>query len=207
MTISIETSAQLRDYVKRPLKVIAEKGIDHIDAASRRFIELSPFFLVATASEDGLCDVSPRGDPPGSAALVLDDHTLAFPDRKGNRRLDSLENILRNPHIGLLFLVPGSGDTLRVNGSARIVADAPYAERLAVQGVVPRLTVEVRVEELFLHCSRAFVRASLWDTGTWPERADVPSAGQMAKSQAGVPLPVPASMIDAFMNRGARDTY
>ncbi|MFI5844708.1 MSMEG_1061 family FMN-dependent PPOX-type flavoprotein [Catenuloplanes sp. NPDC051500] len=205
MTTVIDTSERLREYVKRPLRLIAEKGIDHIDAESRRFIELSPFFLVATASKQGFCDVSPRGDPPGSAALVLDEHTLAFPDRKGNRRLDSLENILRNPHVGLLFIVPGSGDTLRVNGSARIVAEAPYAERLAVQGVTPQLTVEVRVEELFLHCSRAFVRASLWDTDTWPRRADVPTAGRLAKSQAG--LPIPASMLDAFMDRGARDTY
>lgn len=204
MTRVIGTTAELREYVKTPLRLIANKGIDHIDAETRRFLEQSPFFLVATASDDGTCDVSPRGDPAGSV-LVLDDHTLAFADRKGNRRLDSLENLLRNPHIGLLFLVPGSGDTVRVNGRARIVAEAPYLTRMAVQDVTPRLAVEVHVEELFLHCSRAFVRSSLWDTATWPDRTDVPTAGQLARGQSG--MKVPAKMIDAFMDRGSKNTY
>ncbi|WP_285683292.1 MSMEG_1061 family FMN-dependent PPOX-type flavoprotein [Actinoplanes sp. NBRC 103695] len=200
----IGTTAELREYVKTPLRLIADKGIDHIDAETRRFLELSPFFLVATASDDGTVDVSPRGDPAGSV-LVLDDHTLAFADRKGNRRLDSLENLLRNPHIGLLFLVPGSGDTVRVNGRARIVAEAPYLPRMAVQNVTPHLAVEVHVEELFLHCSRAFVRSSLWNTETWPDRTDVPTAGKLARSQSGVKVPV--KMLDAFMDRGSRNTY
>ncbi|MGJ6967631.1 MSMEG_1061 family FMN-dependent PPOX-type flavoprotein [Streptosporangium sp. G11] len=204
MTKIIGTTAELREYVKPPLRVIAGKGIDHIDAESRRFIELSPFFLLATSAEDGTCDVSPRGDPPGGV-LVLDDRTLAFADRKGNRRLDSLENILQRPHVGMLFLVPRSGETLRVNGHARIVAEAPYLERMTMQGVTPRLAVEVRVEELFLHCSRAFARSSLWDTGSWPERGEVPSAGKIARSQAGLKLP--AAMFDAVLNRAARDPY
>ncbi|GLY94971.1 pyridoxamine 5'-phosphate oxidase-like FMN-binding protein [Actinoplanes sp. NBRC 103695] len=204
MTRVIGTTAELREYVKTPLRLIADKGIDHIDAETRRFLELSPFFLVATASDDGTVDVSPRGDPAGSV-LVLDDHTLAFADRKGNRRLDSLENLLRNPHIGLLFLVPGSGDTVRVNGRARIVAEAPYLPRMAVQNVTPHLAVEVHVEELFLHCSRAFVRSSLWNTETWPDRTDVPTAGKLARSQSGVKVPV--KMLDAFMDRGSRNTY
>jgi PPOX class probable FMN-dependent enzyme len=204
MTKIISTAAELREYVKPPLRLIKNKGIDHIDAESRRFIELSPFFVLATSAEDGTGDVSPRGDPPGSV-LVLDEHTLAFADRKGNRRLDSFENILRNPHVGLLFLIPGSGDTLRVNGTARIVAEAPYLPRMAVRDVTPQLAVEVHVEELYLHCSRAFVRSSLWDQSTWPSRADVPTAGRLARSQAGVK--VPARMLDAFMDRGSRDTY
>ncbi|MFD1545851.1 MSMEG_1061 family FMN-dependent PPOX-type flavoprotein [Nonomuraea guangzhouensis] len=204
MTKIIGTTAELREYVKRPLRVIAEKGIDHIDAESRRFIELSPFFLLATSADDGTSDVSPRGDPPGSV-LVLDDRTLAFADRKGNRRLDSLENILQRPHVGMLFLVPGSGDTVRVNGRARIVAEAPYLERMTRQGVTPQLAVEVEVEELFLHCSRAFVRSSLWDTESWPERGEVPSAGKIARSQSGLKLP--AAMFDAVLNRAGRDPY
>jgi PPOX class probable FMN-dependent enzyme len=205
MTTAITTEAELREYVKAPMRAIADKGIDHIDAESRRFIELSPFFLLATAAEDGTCDVSPRGDPPGSV-LVLDERTLAFADRKGNRRLDSFVNILGRPHVGLLFMVPGSGDTLRVNGSARIVAAAPYLERMTVKGVTPQLAVEVRVEELFLHCARAFARSSLWDVTTWPGRGEVPSAGKLARSQSGVK--VPAAVIDAAFRLGARrDPY
>jgi len=201
MTKVIGTEAELREYVKAPPRLIAEKGIDHIDAESRRFIELSPFFLLATSANDGTCDVSPRGDPAGSV-LILDDRTLAFADRIGNRRLDSFINMLQRPHVGMLFLVPGSGDTVRVNGSARIVAEAPYLERMAMKGVTPQLAVEVRVEELFLHCARAFVRSSLWDVKTWPERGEVPSAGKIARSQSGVK--VPASVIDAALNLAAR---
>jgi PPOX class probable FMN-dependent enzyme len=204
MTRVIDTEASLREYVKAPLRVIAEKDIDHIDAESRRFIELSPFFLLATAAADGTCDVSPRGDPAGSV-LVLDDRTLAFADRKGNRRLDSLVNLLHQPHVGMLFLVPGSGDTMRVNGTARIVAEAPYLERMTVQGVTPELAVEVHVEELYLHCSRAFVRSSLWDTATWPAAGEVPSAGRIAKSQGGSKLP--AAMFDSVLRYGARHPY
>jgi uncharacterized protein len=204
MTRVIETEAELREYVAPPPQFIAEKGIDHIDAESRRFIELSPFFLLATSAEDGTCDVSPRGDPPGSV-LVLDDRTLAFANRKGNGRLDSLLNVLQRPRVGLLFMVPGSGDTIRVNGRARIVADAPYLERMVMKGVVPDLAVEVRVEELFLHCARAFVRSSLWKPESWPARRDVPSAGQIAKSVSGAQ--VAAEEIDRALEVAALDAY
>jgi uncharacterized protein len=204
MTTVIRTEAELREYVKAPVRLIAEKGIDHIDSESRRFIELSPFFLLATSAEDGTCDVSPRGDPAGSV-LVLDEHTLAFADRKGNRRLDSLVNLLQRPHVGLLFMVPGSGDTVRVNGSARIVAEAPYLPRMTIQGVTPKLAVEVRVEELFLHCSRAFARSLLWDTATWPGDGEVPSAGRIARSQSGLKLP--AAMFDAVLRQAGRNPY
>ncbi|WP_250030205.1 MSMEG_1061 family FMN-dependent PPOX-type flavoprotein [Paractinoplanes maris] len=204
MTRVIGTEAELRELVAPPPRFIAEKGIDHIDAESRRFLELSPFFLLATSAGDGTCDVSPRGDPPGSV-LVLDDRTLAFANRKGNGRLDSLLNILERPRVGLLFLVPGSGDTIRVNGRARIVADAPYLDRMAVKGVTPDLAVEVTVEELFLHCARAFVRSSLWNAATWPAKRDVPSAGQIAKSTSGTP--VAADEIDAALEVAALDAY
>jgi uncharacterized protein len=123
-----------------------------VDAASARFIAASPFFLLATTAADGSCDVSPRGDPAGSV-LVVDEHTLAFGDRKGNRRLDSMINIVRQPHVGMIFLVPGRGDTLRVNGTARVVADAPYLPQLTVACVTPQLAIEVRVEELVISAS------------------------------------------------------
>ena len=201
MTRELRSEAELREFVDEPSRAVAEKAIDHVDAESARFITASPFFLLATAAADGSCDVSPRGDPPGSV-LVLDERTLAFGDRKGNRRLDSFTNILQRPDVGLLFLVPGRGDTLRVNGTARIVADAPYLPRLAVAGVTPQLAVEVRVGELFLHCSKAFARSALWDPATWPEKGDVPTAGQMVRSQHNVP--VPAKVIDKMLRRDAK---
>ncbi|TQM10988.1 MSMEG_1061 family FMN-dependent PPOX-type flavoprotein [Pseudonocardia kunmingensis] len=201
MTRVLHSEDELREFVEAPHHTIADKAIDHVDAESRRFIEASPFFLLATAADDGSCDVSPRGDTPGSV-LVLDDRTLAFGDRKGNRRLDSLRNILRQPRVGMLFLVPGTGETLRVNGTARIVADAPYLPRLAVQGVAPQLAVEVGVEELFLHCAKAFARSALWRPATWPAAGTVPTAGQIARSQSGTTTP--ASVIDAALREDER---
>jgi PPOX class probable FMN-dependent enzyme len=201
MVRELRTEAELREFVSEPSQAIAEKAIDHVDAESARFLAASPFFLLATTAADGSCDVSPRGDPPGSV-LVVDERTLAFGDRKGNRRLDSMTNILQRPRVGMLFLVPGVGDTLRVNGPARIVAEAPYLPRLTVAGVTPQLAIEVRVEELFLHCSKAFARSALWDPASWPAKRDVPTAGQLVRSQHNVP--VPAKVIDKMLRRDAR---
>lgn len=196
MTRVVSSEAELRELLGEPLKLAAEKVIDHIDPESRRFIEASPLFLLASSADDGSCDVSPRGDPPGSV-LVLDDHTLVFGDRKGNRRLDSLVNILARPRVGMLFIVPSLRETLRVNGTARIVTGAPYLPRLTVQGKEPQVAIEVRVEELYVHCGKAFARSSLWDPGTWPAKGTVPTTGKLVRSQLGVK--VPAKAIDAAM--------
>lgn len=201
MTRVVRDEAELRELVREPHRLVAEKHIGHIDPESRRFIEASPFFLLATSDAEGNCDVSPRGDPAGSV-LVLDEHTLAFADRKGNRRLDNLRNILAHPQVGLLFVVPGIGDTLRVNGTAQVVTEAPYLERMAVEGVVPVLAVEVRVQELFSHCSKAFLRSRLWDPAAWPDRRSVPTAGQLARSQSGTRIP--ARMLDAALRTEAK---
>ncbi|GAB3263934.1 MSMEG_1061 family FMN-dependent PPOX-type flavoprotein [Kineosporia babensis] len=201
MSRVITNEAQLREIVELPHPDIANKAVDRIDPESRRFIELSPFFLLATTAPDGSCDVSPRGDPAGNV-LVLDEKTIAFGDRKGNRRLDSLRNILQSPRVGMLFVVPGISDTIRVNGTARIVAEAPYLERMTVQGSTPHLSVEITVEELFSHCSKAFVRSRIWDTGTWPERKAVPTGGQIAKSQRN--LQVEAQVIDDMLALDSR---
>jgi PPOX class probable FMN-dependent enzyme len=197
----IRSEEELREIVPPPSEFVADKAIDHIDAASRRFLEASPFFLLATAAADGSCDLSPRGDPAGSVT-VLDGRTLAFGDRKGNRRLDSLRNILVNPQVGMLFMVPGSGDTLRVNGTARILADPDYLPDLARGGVVPHLAIEVVVDELFLHCSKAFGRSALWDPATWPGKGAVPSAGEIVRSQHPA-VTVPAADIDAALRESA----
>lgn len=197
----ITDEQQLREIVAEPPKVIKEKAVGRIDRESARFIASSPFFLLATSGPDGV-DVSPRGDPPGSVLVLDDGAAVAFGDRKGNHRLDSLRNILHQPQVGMLFLVPGANDTLRLNGRARIVADPPWADRLEVSGSRPELAVVVEVDELFLHCAKAFLRSSLWKPESWPERRSVPSAGRIVKGQRSVP--VPAAVIDAALRAEAR---
>ncbi|MEV4098044.1 pyridoxamine 5'-phosphate oxidase family protein [Streptosporangium saharense] len=197
----VTSEEELREIVKPPPKAIAEKAIDHIDQQSRLFIEASPFLLLATVDDEGNVDVSPRGDPPGSV-LVLDDRTLAIADRRGNRRLDSMRNILRRPKVATLFVVPGMAETLRVNGHAVIVRDAPFFERMTVQGSTPQLAIVLTVEELFLHCAKAFLRSSLWKPQSWPDRATLPSAGRIVKSQTG--SRIPESVFNAGLNLDAK---
>ncbi|MFD6262697.1 pyridoxamine 5'-phosphate oxidase family protein [Micromonospora chalcea] len=132
----------------------------------REWLAASPFCLIATAGADGTCDVSPKGDPPGFA-LVLDDTTIAIPERPGNRRADGYRNILANPHVGLIFLIPGRTDTLRINGRARLIVDAPWFADMEVKGHRPVLAVEVAIEQIFYHCAKAFLRSELWQPETW----------------------------------------
>jgi PPOX class probable FMN-dependent enzyme len=174
----ITSVEQLRDVVGEPVRRAVVKQRDRLDDVDRAFIARSPFQMIATAGGDGSLDVSPKGDPAGSVH-VLDDHTLVVPDRPGNRRVDGFLNILENPRVGMIFLVPRRTDTLRVNGTARILLDPPYAEALRHRGHVPRLVLEVGVEEVFTHCAKAFLRSGLWDPESWPAD-DLPSIAQMA---------------------------
>lgn len=198
---TVRTEAELRAIVREPSQLIRDKDIGRIDEHARTIIAHSPFVLLATANAEGTCDVSPRGDPAGSV-LVLDDHRLAIADRPGNHRVDSFRNVLRNPHVGLLFLVPGMNETLRVNGRASLVSDAPFFDDLTVKGKRPRLAVLVEVEELYMHCAKAFLRSSLWDPETWPERSSLPTLGRIAKDHMGL-KDVPVEAIDADLNRDA----
>ena len=135
---------------------------------------------MATASADGSCDVSPKGDPPGFT-LVLDDTTIAIPERIGNRRADGFRNVLSNPHVGLIYLVPGRGDTLRINGRARVVRDAAFFDRMIVKGHRPQLALVVEIEQLFFHCAKAFLRSALWQPETWRPDA-LPSRAALCKT-------------------------
>ncbi|MEO3814068.1 pyridoxamine 5'-phosphate oxidase family protein [Sphaerisporangium sp. B11E5] len=148
----------------------------------KEWLSLSPFCLIATAAADGTCDVSPKGDPPGFT-LVLDDTTIAIPDRPGNRRADGFFNILENPHVGLIYLIPGRTETLRVNGRARLVRDAPFFDRMIVKNHRPRLALVVEIEQIFFHCAKAFMRSGLWAPETWEPDA-LPSHAQILKSLA-----------------------
>jgi hypothetical protein len=164
--------------------VARRKELPALDQHARAFIARSPFLLLGTSGPDGRCDVSPKGDAPGFVH-VLDDHHLVIPDRPGNKRLDGMRNILGNPHVGLIFLVPGNDFTLRVNGRAAITRDPALLRALAIQGKVPLLAIGVEVEEVFLHCARAFRRGRLWDHPTWPGPDALPSMPCILYDQTG----------------------
>ncbi|MGI5502887.1 MSMEG_1061 family FMN-dependent PPOX-type flavoprotein [Lentzea sp. CA-135723] len=171
---------ELRALVPEPLPHLRDKAISVVDEGSRRFIEASTFYLFATTGADGSVDVSPRGDPAGSVR-ILDSRTLAFADRPGNRRLDSFRNVLEHPRAGMLFLVAGRLEVLRVNGTVTLVRDAPFL--LEYSEPTPVLGVVLRVEELFLHCGQALRRSSLWDADGWPAEDAVPPFADLVASQ------------------------
>jgi PPOX class probable FMN-dependent enzyme len=187
--------------VGTPSEVARAKQIAALDAHCRAFIAHSPFLLLGTADAAGRCDVSPKGDAPGFVQ-VLDDHHLVIPDRPGNKRLDGMRNILANPHVGVLFLVPGRGETLRVNGRAAIVRDAELLDRLAARGKRPQLAIGVEVEEVFMHCAKAFIRSSLWQPARWPDLDGLASAACMLLDHAR-----PDGMTLEQMERRLQDGY
>jgi PPOX class probable FMN-dependent enzyme len=168
---------RLRELIDEPDHLVANKAIDHIDAICRRFIAASPFVIVASRGRDGRLDISPKGDPAGFVS-VLDKKTLAIPDRLGNNRLDTFENLLVHPEIALFFVIPGNGDTLRVSGKGKIVRDAELQNSLAVNGKAPNLVLIVDVEEAFTHCPKCVIRSRLWKSEEWPDRSDVPTLAE-----------------------------
>ena len=182
----IATLERLREVSKQPSDRARNKIIDHIDDICRRFIAACPFVMVASRGADGRMDLSPKGDPPGFVA-ILDDKTLAIPDRLGNHRLDTFENLLTHPDVGLLFLIPGNGDTLRISGTGRIVRDSSLQARLAVAGKDPNLVLVVTVAEAFMHCPKCIVRSRLWGPEHWPNRSNVPSLAEAIVAHAMPP--------------------
>lgn len=165
----ITSPDELTALVGEPVPKVRDKMRPALHDLDRQWLAASPFCLVATADADGRCDVSPKGDPAGELAHVLDDRTLAIAERPGNRRVDGFRNVLTNPHVGLIFLIPGRSDTLRVNGRARLVSDAPFFDDLVVLGHRPLLALVVEVEEVFHHCAKAFLRSHLWEPSTWDD--------------------------------------
>jgi uncharacterized protein len=196
--MSLETpTAAFRDVVRtredvvelcgEPAPAIRSKIIDPLDPHCRALVERSPFLLLATADADGRCDVSPRGGPPGFVE-VLDEHRLVFANAKGNQLVDSMHNIRQTGRAGLLFLIPGMGETLRVNGRACLTRDPEILARHVVQaGKPPNVAVGLEVEEAFLHCAKAFIRSSLWDEGTWPSLDDLARPAQIWKDHIALP--------------------
>ena len=171
----------LRDVIGTPTELVLTKIADRLNKLTRQFVERSPFVCVATASPDGGLDVSPRGDPPGFVR-ILDERTLLLPDRPGNRIADTLTNLLEDPRIALLFLIPGVGDTFRVNGRARIVDDPELLAPSAVDGKIPRLGLLVSIEEAYTQCSKALIRSDLWNPEHHVDRSELPSSGEILRS-------------------------
>jgi PPOX class probable FMN-dependent enzyme len=199
---AITTVAQLREVYEPPRQRSLDKELDRLDEHCRRFVSLSPFVLVASSDSEGRCDVSPKGGPPGFVE-VLDDHRLLIPDATGNRRLDGFQNMLDNPQAGLLFLIPGMGETLRVNGRVELtrdpelLADAQTAGRPALVGLV------VHAEQVYLHCAKALIRSKLWDPETWSEGEQLPSAAEILSDHIGIGdvEASAASLEDSYTNR------
>lgn len=183
-----DSDPDLRNIYAEPSELARRKSIDHLDRHCRAFIELSPFLVIGSARGDGQQDVSPRGDAPGFVR-VLDDRTLAIPDRIGNNRIDTLTNIAENPEVGLIFFVPGVGETLRVNGRARITLEDSLLESMRAQGKRPASALIVEVREAFLHCAKAIMRSKLWQEDYRVERNRLPSLGRMVAEQTGVITP------------------
>lgn len=170
----ITTDAELTELLGEPTPAARDKERARLSERDRQWLAASPFCLIGTADAAGNCDVSPKGDPAGHLVHVIDDATIAIAERPGNRRADGYRNILENPHVGLNFLIPGRGDTLRINGHARLVSDAPFFDDLVVKGHRPVLAVVVEIETVFHHCAKAFLRSKLWDPETWDPEAVVP---------------------------------
>lgn len=197
---AITSVEELREIYRKPGQPAVDKVIDHLDHNCRVFIEHCPFLTIATADAEGRCDVSPKGGPPGFVA-VLDGRRLAIPDLSGNNRLDSLQNLVTNPGIGLLLLVPGMDETLRINGSATIITADDVLDACSLRDVRPKVAIVVSVEEVYLHCAKALRRASLWQPDGWPDAAGVPTAGSIYKDHMALDLPAEA------IDQALQDSY
>ncbi|OBF46041.1 pyridoxamine 5'-phosphate oxidase [Mycolicibacterium peregrinum] len=180
MRREVTSADELRAIVGQPTPAVAKKVTDRLSEAQQGWLKQSPLGFVATTDAHGRVDVSPKGDPPGFVQII-DDTTIAIPERPGNRRVDGFLNVLQRPHVGTVFVIPGRGDTLRINGSARILSDADYFDAMMVGGKRPILALEIDIEEVFFHCPKAFLRSDAWKPDSWNPTA-VPSVAQMAKA-------------------------
>jgi hypothetical protein len=182
---AVTTLDELRELYPPPAERAVRKEVDHLDEHCRRFISLSPIVLVASADAEGFCDVSPKGGPAGFVR-VLDDHRFVIADATGNRRLDTFQNMLKNPRVGTLFLIPGMRETLRVNGTVALSRDPELLEDAQTGGHPAKLALIITVETAYLHCAKALIRSKLWDKSTWPGRDALPSAAEILNDHIGL---------------------
>jgi PPOX class probable FMN-dependent enzyme len=178
---TIDSLEELVGLLGEPGERAANKGRPALLPVDVDWLAASPFCVMATSDAEGNCDASPKGDPPGQLVHVIDDRTIAIAERPGNKRADGYKNIVVNPHVGLNFFIPGRGDTLRINGRARLVSDAPVLDELVVKGHRPLLAVVVEIDDIFFHCAKAFLRSGIWKPETWDPEATVPRRALIAK--------------------------
>ena len=190
---------EIRATIAEPTQASVDKVIDRLDDYCRAIIAKSPFIMIASANPDGQPDISPKGDPLGFVR-VLDEKHLAIPERPGNRRLDTFINLLDNPNLAIIFMIPGKGETLRVKGEARIVRDESLRETMAVKGRIPEFAMVVHVEQAMMHCPKSIVRSKLWEPDAWPDHSDTPSIAETSVAHANLdmtPEEYRASMVAA----------
>lgn len=180
--MTIATEAELRTIIGTAHPITVDKEMDRLDKHARHFISLSPFLCLGTTNGEGIADVSPRGDPPGFVR-VLDDTTVLIPERPGNRRADTMLNVMKNPVVGLIFFVPGIEETLRVSGQAAVIDDAALLGDMAVQGKAPKLALRIDVERVFFHCAKALKRSRLWEASAQVPRDAFPTPGEVIRDQ------------------------
>ena len=201
LTEPVASEEALRAIMGHPTEVVNRKTIDHLDEHCRKFIARSPFLTVATSDGNGRFDVSPKGDPPGFVS-VLDAHHLAIPDRPGNRKADTLSNIIAHPYVGLIFFIPGVRETLRVNGDATVVRDPELRKALSCQDKVPDFAIVVRVREAFMHCAKCIIRSKLWSGGYDVDATELPTLGRALVDHAK--LAVSPEELDAAIREDER---
>ena len=196
---------EIRDTIGEPLPPIVEKVIYRLDDVCKTFIEKSSFVVIASANADGEPDISPKGDPEGFVQ-VLDDKHLAIPDRPGNRRADTFQNLLDNPYLAIIFFIPGKGETLRVRGEARIVRDEALRQSMAVNGRVPEFAVVVHVEQALMHCPKPVVRSKLWQPGAWPDHSGTATIAEATVAHANLDI-TPEELKASFEAAGRAKLY
>jgi uncharacterized protein len=198
----VTTEAQLRDVLGNPSRRVIDKQVATLDDHSRKFLSVSPFVLLASCDAAGNMDVSPKGDPAGFVH-VLDDKTFAIPDRLGNRRADTIRNVLQNPNVGMIFLVPGKEETLRINGTAIIVRDRWLREQMAIDGKLPDQALVITVKEVFFHCAKCVIRSKLWQSERWPDLSGQSSLAQAMVDEARLTETV--AEMQAIIDRDVRE--
>ncbi|MFW6867162.1 pyridoxamine 5'-phosphate oxidase family protein [Nocardioides sp. CPCC 206347] len=199
----ITSEEALSALLGEPTAAARDKERTTLTEVDRDWLAATPFCVLGTADAEGRCDVSPKGDPAGQLVHVIDDQTIAIAERPGNRRADGYRNILANPHVGLNFLIPGRGDTLRINGRARLVSDAPFFEEMVVKGHRPLLAVVVEIETIFFHCAKAFLRSQLWQPESWNPDGTVPRRAVLAHRLERPDTPL--EELDAYYGESYKD--
>lgn len=201
---TISSEDELRSLLGFPGELVQNKVISHLDKHCLEFISKSPFLLMATSDNNGTCDVSPRGDAPGFVE-VLDQSHIVIPERPGNRKIDSMRNILSNPKVGLIFIIPGLEETLRINGIACIIRDEELLKPMEVNGKIPVLGIGIKVEECFIHCAKAFKRSKLWNPDMWLHKEKLPNIAKMISDHVRLPgmdaEKVDKALQDSYSNR------